>query len=434
MAAETTLIETKLYPPRRRSDLLVRSRLIEFMHEHIENKLLLLCAPAGYGKTTLLVDYIHDFDVRVCWLSLDESDRDPVVFLDYLLASLRHRFPDFAPDVPAGPWTSWDEARLTRLATALVNEMLRSAADYFLIILDDYHLVNDSVIINKLLDKLLAHLPENCLVIISSRTEPTLTPRGLALLAAQRHVAALGVRQLRFTAPEVKLLIAQNYQQTISDEAANLLAQESEGWITGILLTARGMDHGLLTAMAVGLGERERLYDYLANQVLASQPPPVRRFLEETAVLNEMSDDICDELRDAEDSAEMLSYIEQQNLFIFNIHREDQVRSRYHHLFREFLLTQLGERAPRRLQALQLKAGELMQSRRQWDQALQLYLESGTPERAAELIIAVREELRDTGRWQTLGQWLDLIPDPLFASLSPVDVDKGACPYRNRRS
>ena len=209
MTPETALTETKLYPPRRRSDLLVRSRLIEFIHEHIENKLLLLCAPAGYGKTTLLVDYIHDLDVPVCWLSLDESDRDPVVFLDNLLASLRGHFPDFAPDVPVGPWTSWGETRLARLATAFVNEVRRSAADYFLIILDDYHLVNDSQVVNAFVDRVLANLPENCLVIISSRTEPTLTPRGLALLTAQRQVAALGVSQLRFTASEIKLLITQ---------------------------------------------------------------------------------------------------------------------------------------------------------------------------------------------------------------------------------
>ena len=155
MTPETALTETKLYPPRRRSDLLVRSRLVEFIHEHIENKLLLLCAPAGYGKTTLLVDYIHDLDVPVCWLSLDESDRDPVVFLDNLLASLRGHFPDFAPDVPVGPWTSWGETRLARLATAFVNEVRRSAADYFLIILDDYHLVNDSQVVNAFVDRVL---------------------------------------------------------------------------------------------------------------------------------------------------------------------------------------------------------------------------------------------------------------------------------------
>jgi ATP/maltotriose-dependent transcriptional regulator MalT/two-component SAPR family response regulator len=416
MAAETMLIETKLYPPRRRPDVLRRSRLLEFMHEHIANKLLLLCAPAGYGKTTLLVDFIHDLDIPVCWLSLDESDRDPVVFLDYLLASLRRRFLDFQPDLPAGPWTAWDDARLPRLATALVNEMQRSIADYFLIILDDYHLVNDSQVINQFLDRVLSHLPENCLVIISSRAEPTLTPRGLALLTAQRQVAALGVTHLRFTATEVKSLIAHNFDLAISDEAANLLAQESEGWITGILLTAQQMDRGLLTAMASGRGERERLYDYLANEVLARQPPLVRQFLEETAVLNEMNGALCDALREGERSADMLAHIEQQNLFLVNILRDDEIRYRYHHLFRDFLLTQLEHRNPGRLRELHLRAGELMQSQKQWDQALEHYLKSGTPDRAAELVIDVREELRDAGRWQTLGQWLDMLPEKSYAS------------------
>lgn len=425
MAEKTMLIETKLYPPRRRSDLLRRSRLLEFMHEHIANKLLLLCAPAGYGKTTLLVDFIHDLDVPVCWLSLDESDRDPVVFLDYLLASLRRRFPNFRPDLPAEPWTAWDDARLPRLATALVNEIQRSIADYFLIILDDYHLVNSSETINQLLDWVLAHLPEHCLVIISSRTEPTLTPRGLALLTVEQQVAALGVSHLRFTAAEVKALIAQNFDQAISDEAANLLAQESEGWITGILLTAQQMDRGLLTAMAPGRGGRERLYDYLTNEVLARQTPDVRQFLEETAVLSEMSGELCNALREQEGSADMLAHIEQQNLFLVNILRDDEVCYRYHHLFREFLLTQLERRDPDRLQRLHLRAGELMQTRKQWDQALQHYLRSDAPERAAELVIGVRDELRDAGRWQTLGQWLDMLPEALSNSFPQLIWIKG---------
>jgi LuxR family maltose regulon positive regulatory protein len=425
MADETTLIETKLYPPRRRADLLRRTRLLEFMHTHIADKLLLLCAPAGYGKTTLLVDYIHDLGIPVCWLSLDESDRDPVVFLDYLLASLCRRFPDFRPDLPAGKWTAWSDALLARLATVLVNEIQRAITDYFLIVLDDYHLVNDSVTINQLMDRILAHLPEHCQVIIASRTEPTLTPRGLALLTAQRQVAALGVSQLRFTAAEVQALIAQNFDQEISEEAANLLAQESEGWITGILLTAQQMERGLLAAMAPGRGGRQRLYDYLTNEVLARQPATVRGFLEETAVLSEMSAGLCDALCDRKDSADVLAHIEQQNLFLVNIPRDGQTWYRYHHLFREFLLARLERRAPGRLRRLHLRAGELMQARRQWDQALQHYLKGGAPRRAAELVIGVRDEVFDAARWQTLGQWLDTLPDELYQSYPYLTWMKG---------
>jgi LuxR family maltose regulon positive regulatory protein len=415
MAVETTLIETKLYPPRRRADLLVRSRLLEFLHAHIANKLLLLCAPAGYGKTTLLVDYIHDLDVPVCWLSLDESDRDPVVLLNYLLASLRRRFPDFDPGLPTRQWTAWDQAGLARLATALVNEMQRSITDFFLVILDDYHLVNDSDVINQFLDRVLAHLPGHCQFIISSRAEPTLTPRGLALLTAQQQVAALGVSHLRFTAAEIQALIAQNFGQQISDDAADLLAQEAEGWITGILLTAEQMERGLLRAMEPGRGGRQRLYDYLANEVLARQPPVVRQFLQDSAVLSEMSGDLCDALAGSTGSADVLFHIEQENLFLVNILRDDEVWYRYHHLFREFLLAQLERENPDRLRRLHLRAGELMQSRRQWDQALQHYLKSGAPEQAAELIIDVRDEIRNAGRWQTLEKWLDLLPQELFA-------------------
>jgi ATP/maltotriose-dependent transcriptional regulator MalT/two-component SAPR family response regulator len=293
--------------------------------------------------------------------------------------------------------------------------MQRSITDFFLVILDDYHLVNESDVINRFLDRVLVHLPGHCQFIISSRTEPTLTPRGLALLTAQQQVAALGVSHLRFTAAEVQALIAQNFGQEISGEAANLLAQEAEGWITGILLTARQLEWGLLTAMGPEQGGRRRLYDYLANEILARQPEAVRQFLQETAVLGEMSAELCDALRESTGSAGMLSHVEQQNLFLVNIVRGDEIWYRYHHLFREFLLAQLERGSPEWLERLHLRAGELMQRRGQWDQALQHYLRSGVPERAAELIIAVRDEMRDAGRWQTLGQWLALLPETLFS-------------------
>ncbi len=419
------LIETKLHPPRRHPDLLRRSRLLEFMHAHIADKLLLLCAPAGYGKTTLLVDFIHDLDIPVCWLSLDESDRDPIVFLEYLLASLQRRFPHFQPDLPAGQWTAWDDARLAWLATALVNEMQRAITDFFLIVLDDYHLVNESAVINQLLDRVLTHLPEHCQVVVASRTEPTLTPRGLALLTAQRQVAALGVNHLRFTAGEVQALVAQSFDQEIADEAANLLAQESEGWVTGILLTAQQMERGLLAAMTPGPGGRERLYDYLANEVLARQSAAVRSFLQETAVLGEMSAELCDALRERGDSADLLAHVEKQNLFLVNIPRDGQTWYRYHHLFREFLLAQLERRDAGRLQRLHLRAGALMQAQRQWDQALQHYLKGGAPQQAAELVIGVRDEMCNAGRWQTLGQWLALLPEGLYTAYPYLSFVKG---------
>jgi len=408
------LIETKLYPPRRRTDVLPRPRLLEFMHAHIADKLLLLCAPAGYGKTTLLVDYIHDLDIPVCWLSLDESDRDPAAFLDYFVATIAARFPQFRPDLPAIMWTAWDDARLTRLATVLVNEMQRSIPDLFLILLDDYHLVNESEVINHLLDCILTHLPEHCQIIVSSRTEPTLTPRGLALLTVQRQVAALGVSQLRFTPAEVQALVRRNFGQEISEAAANLLAHESEGWVTGILLTAQYLERGLLTAMGDGRGGRQRLYDYLTNEVLAQQPPELRQFLEETAVLTEMSPALCDALCERCDSASLLTVVEQQNLFIVNIPRDDQVWYRYHHLFRELLLSRLERRDLERFRYLHRRAGELLQDRQQWDQALYYYLKGGAQRQAAELIIEAHEVIRSNGRWQTLGQWLEAIPQELY--------------------
>jgi tetratricopeptide (TPR) repeat protein len=233
------------------------------------------------------------------------------------------------------------------------------------------------------------------------------------------------VSQLRFTAAEVQALITQNFNREISEQAAQLLAEESEGWITGIILKAQQMQQGLLTAMSPGRGGRQRLYDYLTNEVLARQPAAVREFLHETAVLTEMNAQVCDALRQREDSAEMLSYIEEQNLFLVNIAREEQAWYRYHHLFREFLLDRLENQDLSWLQRLHLQAGDLMQMRGQWDQALQHYLKGGAPQRAAELLIGVRDALFDAGRWQTLGQWLETLPHELYRSYPCLSWMKG---------
>jgi LuxR family transcriptional regulator, maltose regulon positive regulatory protein len=234
-------VVTKIVQPSRSRLLLHRSRLVDFLHQQIYRKLIILSGSAGYGKTALLVDFAHETNLPVCWYSLDASDRDPQVFLEYLIAAIYRRFPDVGARAQAvrssgaGSGDCNAVTEVTLVIGALITEIQENISDPFVIILDDYHTVAESEAINHIIDTLLLLLPEKAHLILSSRT----LPAGLALtrLAVRQEVAGLGVSELQFTAEEIRILLSQNYQIELSSEQATEIAERSEGWIAGILLT-----------------------------------------------------------------------------------------------------------------------------------------------------------------------------------------------------
>ena len=193
------LAVTKIILPSRRGTLLSRPRLVDFLHQNIERKLILVSASAGYGKSSLLIDFAHDTSLPVCWYSLDANDNDPKVFLEYLIASLRRQFPEF------GSRTSrlLGESGLARdsdmIIGSLVTEIYESIPDYFVLVLDDYQLVEESTGVNRILDSLLRLLPENAHIILSGRVLPKhLT---LTRLAARQEIAGRSERLDSITPP-----------------------------------------------------------------------------------------------------------------------------------------------------------------------------------------------------------------------------------------
>jgi len=404
------VIITQILTPQKRPDLLHRPRLVDFIHEHIERKLLLISASAGYGKTSLLVDYAHDTDLPVCWLSVVESARDPRVFLDYLIATINLHFPRFGQTsrrVLQGTETLADP---TLFVGTLVNEIYETIPDYFVVVVDDLHLVDSSRAVNVLLDTLVQHLPENCHFIISSRTLPTLTPRGLALLTARQEIAGLGVKDLRFTPEEIQALLLQNYDQSLSSEAATQLAEKSEGWITGILLTTHTMWKGLFEDMIRVQGSDSKVYDYLVNEVFNLQPAALQTFLLSTSILEEMSPLLCDELLTVSSSRETLRQLEDKNLFISRLERGEEKWYRYHHLFREFLLTKLQEEHPEQVRPLQQRAAELLRESGAVEQAIEHYLTIEDYDNAMQSVLEIARETYDAGRLATMARWIDALP------------------------
>ncbi|MFQ5858766.1 MAG: hypothetical protein ACE5LU_24460, partial [Anaerolineae bacterium] len=262
------LIATKILRPRRRDDLLHRRRLVDIIHNHIDRKLIILSAPAGYGKTSLLIDYAHDTELPVCWYTLDERDSDPRVFLEYLVASVHRHYPDFGQRISA--ILHGDESGLPNwetIAGALVNDMVDRISEYFVIVLDDYHSLDDDADVHALLDTLLQYLPEHCHILLASRTLPPLT---LTRMAARQEVEGIGVDELRFTAHEIQQLMKQNYDLDLPDGQAEELAQGLDGWIAGLLLTRHTLWKGLFAGMIRAHGESQ-VFEYLATEVFGQQ-------------------------------------------------------------------------------------------------------------------------------------------------------------------
>ncbi len=402
----TPLIMTKVLLPKLRPDLLRRPRLVNFIHAHIERKLILISASAGYGKTALLVDYAHDTDLPVCWYTLSPSDNDPRLFLEYLITSIRQRFPDFGSRTLALLRESMG-GNLEPTVNTLINEIQEQIRDYFVIILDDYQEVEDNVHVNAIMDRVLQYLPENCHIIISGRT----LPRHLSLttLTAKQQAAGLGVNDLRFTPAEIRALAQQNYRITLTDEQAAELAARSEGWITGILLTTHTMWQGLFQSLIRTQDTGGQVFEYLAGEVFRQQHEEIQHFLLSTAILPELTPSLCDALVETRNSATMLSTLESRNLFISRLEGPEPW-FRYHQLFREFLEQKLHTEFPDRYRQLHQRAGYLAQADGRWDAAIYHFNAAEQPDLAAEVIEQVASDIYDHGQWRTLTRWIGTLP------------------------
>lgn len=414
MDEQVPVIKTKIVVPGRRRELVHRSRLVDFIHEHIDRKLILISASAGYGKTSLLIDYAHDTDLPVCWYSLDEWDCDPRVFLEYLIASIKERFPRFGEKSQRALQGRIRADGMRSIVGTLTNEIREVIPDYFAVIIDDFHLISDGDDVTTLFGLLLRHLPENCHIILASRT----TRLGLPVieLVAGQQLAGLGNDDLKFTPSEIRQLLKQNHNLDLPLDEAERLAQQSEGWITGILLTTHTLWKGLLRTMARAQGDDSQIFAYLAREVLEQQTEEVQRFLTGSSVLIRMNPSLCDGLLGTDNSRQMLSLVEDKNLFISRLEGDGGEWFRYHHLFQEFLRAKLGEEGDRYV-SLNLRAGELFERQESWEEAIRHYLQAEAYERAATLVESVASWASKSGRWGSLLSWIDSLAAKV--SLSP---------------
>ncbi|HJS18682.1 MAG TPA: tetratricopeptide repeat protein [Anaerolineales bacterium] len=355
--------KTKIIVPHRRPELLSRTRLLESLKVLLENKLLLLSAPAGYGKTSLIIDLASHVDMPVCWLSLDLLDRDPQRFLAYLIASLAERFPRVGETsrVLLHQLTSI-ESDAENILVTLTNELYEHAENDFLLIIDDFHLLDEAPIISTLLNRFLQLVDENCHLLLSSRTLPELDD--VTLMVAREQVAGLSHVDLAFVEREVQALYAQNHHQHLSDEMAAEFVEQTGGWITGMVLSN-------MTGVARVSGVDT--FAYLGRQVLDQQPENVRLFLMRTSLPEEFNADFCETVLGPLHSGpqnwyELMGLILDKNLFVLPLGADGRWL-RYHPLFREFLQTRLREESPHEVPSILQRMVTAYEKAGEWEKA-----------------------------------------------------------------
>lgn len=414
------VLATKLFIPPLRQQAVPRPRLIDRLVEghSAGGKLTLICAPAGFGKTTLLSEWIADTQrrdpqVRVGWISLDESDNDPSRFLTYLLEALNRADPALDAEalrhlLPAVELT----------LTTLINEIAASAHEVILV-LDDFQSIEDASIRDALVF-LLDHLPSNLHLALASRSDPLLP---LARLRAEGDLTELRAADLRFTPTEVAAFLNEVMHIRLSDDDVAALEARTEGWIAGLQLAALSMREGPdVSGFIQGFtGSNRFVIDYLAEEVLKRQPDHIRDFLLSTAVLDRMSGPLCDAVTGQTLSSEILESLERENLFVVPL---DDRREwyRYHHLFADVLRARLMKEAPGRVSAIHSLASEWYERNDLPEDAVRHALAVADYGRAARVIEGTVPAARKSRQDTMLLRWLAVLPKDTIARRPVLSV------------
>jgi LuxR family maltose regulon positive regulatory protein len=443
LVEERPLLLTKLEVPPPRAHTLARERLVALARERSGTRLLLLSAPAGFGKTTLLSCWCRALithGATVAWLTLDEDDDEPARFLAYLRAAIAR-----ALELPAGQHDPVAKEQLGRsdiadALTRLINALAEFDHDMVLV-LDDYHIITTPAI-HTAVTFLLDHLPARVCLAIGSRADP---PLPLARLRAREQLVELRAADLRFTPEDVQTFVQLADNVVLSPEQARAICSYAEGWPAGVQLIALALRADereaapRLDRWPAHLGDSQsHVFAYLADDVFERQPAHLKSFLLQTAILDRMCAPLCDAVMGvggwelgvggtsptpnpqlptpgAAYSRLILEELERANLFLIPLDGE-RGWYRYHHLFRAFLCARLAVEPRHAVAELHRRASVWFERSDILPSAVEHALAAGEIDRAAELIEGLAPEMIERGEYATLNSWLDQLPDPRHAA------------------
>ena len=408
------LLNTKLYIPPIRPNLVPRPRLIERLNAGLHRKLILISAPAGFGKTTLLSEWAAGCDRTVAWVSLDKGDNDPTLFWIYFIAALQTVHPGVGAAVMAvlqapGIAGAATPPPIEPLLTGLINE-IAEIPDPLVLILDDFHMITEQQVHDGAIF-LLDNLPPPMHLILSNRADP---PWPLARLRARREMTELRAEDLRFTSQEAATFLKDVMKLDLSPEDVAVLEERTEGWIAGLQMAAlsmRGREDvsGFIKAFS---GSHRFILDYLVEEVLDRQSPAIQEFLLKTSILEQMTASLCDAVTGSSDSQAILTQLEQANLFLVPL--DDERRwYRYHRLFTDLLRSQLALIHPDQVPFLHQRASEWFEEKGFTEETIAHAFAAKDYERVARLAEKYAQDMLHQSKYNILSSWLEALPNAL---------------------
>ncbi len=403
------LLSTKLHQPRVTADLVSRPRLKQALNDGLDRSLILVAAPAGFGKSTLLSAWLEKCPLPHAWVSLDEADNDPGVFLAYFLGAIQNLFPDALTETRAY-LTGISLPNVSVIARSLINELDGLGRD-FIVVLDDYHLIHEQPI-HELLTLLLQHPPQGMHLIIATRQDP---PLHLGLLRARNQVVEIRGQDLRFSRDEIAIFMERTIGAPLTEAALDMLIERTEGWAAGLRLTTLTLRYGDdVDNDLARLAENRYVIDYLIREVLSHVPPDMMSFLLRTSILDEMCSSLCEAVIGPDDPEcdpqENLVWLEQANMFTVALDSHNEW-FRYHHLFRELLRDRLDRHVnPEEITTLHARASAWFAHQGLLEEALHHALLGNDTSRAVRMVAERRHALMDSELWQLHERCLRMFP------------------------
>ena len=415
------LLETKFHAPLWRSDGVMRARLLGQLQAGLteQRKLTLVSAPPGYGKTSLITSWLHSFKkpTRSVWLSLEKSDNEPARFLSYWAAAWG-RISDFEVETVLELLGEPQLPPFQNILDEVINALARLEKPAILV-LDDYHIITNPLI-HEMLEYFLEHQPRQSHLVVTTRSDP---PLPLARLRARGQMTEIRASDLRFTEEEAGYFFNQSMQLVLKKEDIHALEARTEGWAVGLQLTALALQNIADPQHFVETfrGSHRYVLDYLAEEIIRQQRDDVRKFLVQTSIMERFTAESCGALTGNPNSRSLLSELEQANLFLIPLD-DDRVWYRYHHLFADFLRTELSKTET---EELYKKAALWHEQHGLVSEAVQYAIASGNLELLADII---DRGLKDDAHWSggnlsLYAGWLDVLPPQAFQSRPALSLN-----------
>jgi LuxR family maltose regulon positive regulatory protein len=403
------MLLTKLHIPPASQNIVHRQELYEKLNIGLTRKLILISAPAGFGKTTIISDWINQHKIPTVWFSLDNGDNDPAVFLSYVISGIQSIHKEFGQSA-LRLLNSPNSPSVESITSLLINEIININQN-FLLVLDDFHLIKSNEVL-RLVSYLLDHIPVNIHIVILTRSDPSLS---VSRLRSQHQLVELRSSDLSFSANDISVLFNKKLKLGLSTDDVYSLEAKTEGWIAGLQLTALSMQgrediSGFIQELK---GDNRYIMDYLMEEVLKIQTDEIKEFLLQTSILEQMSAPLCNTVLNRNDSKVILEILERNNMFVIPLDTE-RTWYRYHHLFADLLKQKLHQRRKSAITELHNNAIEWFKENSMPLLAIEHAIVTKNFDKSILILGVVVETMWKNGQHAAIMKYGDLLPDEII--------------------